>query len=69
MVIFRSSAQSVYFNDYFCLTCIYQLFLIVDHTKSYVEKNTLKIRVTNAVPRSPLFAVLILPKPYHFGVS
>jgi len=24
--------------------CIYQLFLILDHIKSYVEKNTLKIR-------------------------
>jgi len=44
MVIFLSSAQSVYFNQYFCLMCIYQLFLILDHTKSYVEKNTLKIR-------------------------
>jgi len=53
MVIFLSSAQSVYFNQYFCLMCIYQLFLILDHTKSYVEKNTLKIRVTNVEPRSP----------------
>ena len=45
MVIFLSSAQSVYFNQYFCLMCIYQLFLILDCTKSYVEKkNTLKIR-------------------------
>jgi len=44
MVIFLSSAQSVDFNQYFCLMCIYQLFLILDHTKSYVEKNTLKIR-------------------------
>jgi len=34
------SAQSVYINQYFCLTCIYQLFLILDHNKSYVEKNT-----------------------------
>jgi len=40
MVIFLSSAQSVYFNKYFCLMCIYQLFLILDHTKLYVEKNT-----------------------------
>jgi len=44
MIIFLSSAQSVYFNQLFCLMCIYQLFLILDHTKSYVEKNTLKIR-------------------------
>jgi len=44
IVIFLSSAQSVYFNHYFCLMCIYRLILIVDHTKSYVEKNTLKIR-------------------------
>jgi len=44
MVIFLSSAQSVHFKQYFCLTCIYQLFLILDHTKSYVETNTLKIR-------------------------
>jgi len=44
MVVFLSSAQSVYFNQYFCLMCIYQLFMILDHTKSYVEKNTLKIR-------------------------
>ena len=43
MVIFLSSAQLVYFNQYFCLMCIYQLFLILDHTKSYVEKNALKI--------------------------
>jgi len=40
MVIFLISAQSVYFNQYFCLMCIYQLFLILDHTKSYVEKTT-----------------------------
>jgi len=26
MVIFLSSAQSAYFNQYFCLMCIYQLF-------------------------------------------
>jgi len=38
MVIFFSSAQSVYFKQYFYLMCIYQLFLILDHTKSYVEK-------------------------------
>jgi len=44
MVIFLSSAQSVYFNQYFCLMCMYELFLILDHIKSYVEKNTLKIR-------------------------
>jgi len=45
MVIFLSSAQSVYFNQYFCLMWIYELFLILDNTKSYVEKkNTLKIR-------------------------
>ena len=44
MVTFFSSAQSVHLNQYFCLMCIYQLFLILDHTKSYVEKNTLKIR-------------------------
>jgi len=44
MVIFLSSAQSVYFNQYFCLMCIYQLFLILDRTKSYVEKYTLKVR-------------------------
>jgi len=43
MVIFLSSAHTVYFNQYFCLMCIYQLFLILDHTKSYLEKNTLKI--------------------------
>jgi len=40
MVIFLSSAQSVYFNQYFCLMCIYNLFLILDHIISYVEKNT-----------------------------
>jgi len=44
MVIFLRSAQSVNFNQYFCRVCIYQLFLILDHTKSYVEKNTLKFR-------------------------
>jgi len=44
MVVFFSSAQSVDFNQYFCLMCIYQLFLILDHTKSYVKKNSLKIR-------------------------
>jgi len=45
MVILLSFAQSVYFNQYFCLImCIYQVFLILDHTKSYVEKNTLKFR-------------------------
>jgi len=38
MVIFLSSAQSIYFNEYFCLVCIYQLFLILDHNKSYVKK-------------------------------
>ena len=44
MAIFLSSAQSVYFNQFFCLMYIYQLFLILDHTKSHVEKNTLKTR-------------------------
>ena len=44
MVIILSSAQSVNFNQYHCLTCIYQFFLILDHTISYVEKRTLKIR-------------------------
>jgi len=44
MAIFLSSAQSVYFNEYFCLMCIYPIYLILDHTKSYVEKNSLKIR-------------------------
>ena len=44
MVIFLSSAQLVYFNQYFCLMRIYQLFLILEHNKSYAEKNTLKIR-------------------------
>jgi len=43
MVIFLSSAQSVY-NQFFCFMYIYQLFLILDHTKYYVEKNTLKSR-------------------------
>jgi len=38
MVIFLSSAQSVYFNKHFCVMCTYQLFLIFDHTKSYVKK-------------------------------
>jgi len=37
MVIILSSTQSVYFNQYFCLTCIYQLFFILDHTKSHVQ--------------------------------
>jgi len=44
MVIFVSSAQLIYFNQYFCFMCIYQLFRVLDHTKSYVEKHTLKIR-------------------------
>jgi len=44
MVIFLSSARSAYFKQYFCLMCIYQLFLILDHIKSYADKNTLKIR-------------------------
>jgi len=26
------------FNQYFYLVCIYQLFLILNHTKSFVEK-------------------------------
>ena len=42
MVTFLSSAQSVYFSQYFCFMCIYQIFLIQDHTKSYVEKNTIR---------------------------
>jgi len=41
MVIYLSSAQSVYFNQFFYLMYIYQLFLILDRTKSYVEKKTL----------------------------
>jgi len=40
MVIFLSSAQSVYFNQYFCLMCIYQLFLVLDHT-NHMLNNTL----------------------------
>ena len=44
MVNFLSSAQSVYFNQYFCLMCIYHVFLILVHTKSYIEKNIPKIR-------------------------
>jgi len=50
MVIFFSSAQSVYFNQFYCLMYICQLFLILDHTNSYVEKITLKIKVANTVP-------------------
>jgi len=38
MVIFLSSAQSVYFNQHFCLMCIYQVLLILDHIRSHVEK-------------------------------
>ena len=56
MVIFLSSAQSVYFKQYFCLMCIYQLFLILDHTKSYVEETLWKSGVTNVAltgTRSP----------------
>jgi len=37
-----SHLRSISFNQYFCLMCIYQLFLMLGHTKSYVEK-TLKI--------------------------
>ena len=53
MVIFLSSEQSVYFNQYFYLMCIYQLFLVLDHTKSYVEKNAKNQGSPMWCPRAP----------------
>jgi len=43
MVIFHSSAQSVYLTNISAYVHL-STFLILDHTKSHVEKNTLKIR-------------------------
>jgi len=37
MVIFSSSALSVYFNQFFCLFYI-KSFLILHHTKLHIEK-------------------------------
>jgi len=81
MLIFLSSIQSVYFNQFFCLLCIY-IFLILDHTKPYVEK--IPSRDAELAQHAPkldvklqsscrnvfsLFAVRMRVKPYRLGVN
>jgi len=80
MVIFSSSAQSVYFNQFTFSAS--KFFLILDHTKLYVEKihyidaklpghaHNLDVKLQSLCGSGfSLFAVRILSKPYHVGVN
>jgi len=80
MVIFFNSAQATYYNQFLFSTS--KLFLILEHTKSYIEKihsidtelaghaRKLDVKLQSLCGSGfSLFAVHMLAKPYHLGVS
>jgi len=80
MAMFFSSAQSlVYFNQFSTFSAS-KVFLIVDHTKSYIEKiHSIDAELTGHAHKLDvklkslcgsvfsIYAVRMLAKPYHLG--
>jgi len=81
-VIFFSSVKSVYLINNFSTFSASKLFLVLDHTKPYVQKihsvdaelvrhlHKLDVKLQSLCGSGLfLFAVRLLTKPYHFGVN
>jgi len=80
MVRFLSSAELVYFKQFFCFSAS-KLFLILDHTKSYNEEihstgaelagdaHKLHVKLQSLCESVFLFPVRMLAKPCHLGVN
>jgi len=81
MVISFTSAQSVYLNQFSAFSAS-KLFLILDHTKPYIEKihsidaelaghvHILDVELQSLCGSGfSLIAMRMLAKPYHLGVN
>jgi len=81
IVIFFSCAQSVYFHQFSAFSKS-ELFLILEHTKSYIEKRhsvdaelagharKLDVKLQSLCGSGfSVFDMRMLAKPYHLGVN